>query len=71
MYFSMVFVFTQFWVDGCPGSTYFWITQIVPNLLAPLEVLGLYPQWFQALLSNSSLSIPNSRNEKIRKNEHC
>ena len=40
----VVFNFTQFWVGGWPGNTYFWISHIVCNLLASLGLLGLHPQ---------------------------
>ena len=40
----MVFDFTQFWLDGCPGNEYFLISHKMSDLLTPLTPLGVRPQ---------------------------
>ena len=54
--FSMVFDFTQFWLDGQPGNDYFWNSHKNSDHLTPLTSLGLHPQWFETDCSNSSQS---------------
>ena len=43
MHFSMVFDFTQFWLDGWPGNEYFLISHKISGLLTPLSPLGVHP----------------------------
>ena len=52
----MIFNLTQFWMDSRPWNTHFLNFYVVPNFLAPLDSLSLYPHWFETDLGNYSLS---------------